>query len=86
MTGYDLSLIRQVTDAVSVPIIVSGGAGNYEHMLQAIRDGKASAVAAASMFTFTEQSRWKQNDISSMPGSTSVSKGVLSEHSHTSAA
>jgi cyclase len=55
MTGYDLSLIRRVSDAVSVPVIASGGAGTYEHMAQALREGGASAVAAASMFHFTEQ-------------------------------
>ncbi len=55
MAGYDIDLIRQVSEAVSVPVIASGGAGNYNHMLAAIRDGWASAVAAASMFHFTEQ-------------------------------
>jgi len=55
MTGYDVELVRQVGDAVSIPVIASGGAGSYEHMLDAIREGRASAVAAASMFHFTEQ-------------------------------
>jgi cyclase len=55
MAGYDLDLIRQVTDSVQIPVIVSGGAGSYEHLLQAIRVGKASAVAASSMFLFTQQ-------------------------------
>ena len=41
--------------AVNVPVVASGGAGNYEHMRQAIQDAGASAVAAASMFHFTEQ-------------------------------
>jgi cyclase len=55
MTGYDLELTRQVSEAVSIPVIASGGAGDYEHMLQVLIQGKASAVAAASIFHFTQQ-------------------------------
>lgn len=55
MQGYDLRLIKMVVNAVNVPVIASGGAGNYEHMRQAIQEAGASAVAAASMFHFTEQ-------------------------------
>ncbi|MFX1277577.1 MAG: glycosyl amidation-associated protein WbuZ [Promethearchaeota archaeon] len=55
MKGYDIQLIKKISSAVSIPIIASGGAGNYEHMLQAIRDGNANAVAASSIFQFTEQ-------------------------------
>jgi len=55
MTGYDLELTRLVSEAVSIPVIASGGAGNYEHMAQVLRQGKASAVAAASIFHFTQQ-------------------------------
>ncbi len=55
MNGYDLDLVRLVSSAVSIPVIASGGAGNYEHMYAAIAEGKASALAAASMFHFTEQ-------------------------------
>lgn len=55
MTGYDLALIERVASAVNLPVIASGGAGNYQHMLEAIQEGGASAVAAASMFHFTEQ-------------------------------
>jgi cyclase len=55
MQGYDLDLIEQVTSSVNVPVIASGGGGNYEHMRQAIQEAGASAVAAASMFHFTEQ-------------------------------
>lgn len=54
MTGYDIELIERVADAVDVPVIASGGAGTYQHMVAAIGAG-ASAVAAASMFHFTEQ-------------------------------
>lgn len=55
MTGYDVELTRRVSDAVSIPVIASGGAGTYAHMAEVLRDGRASAVAAASMFHFTEQ-------------------------------
>jgi imidazole glycerol-phosphate synthase subunit HisF len=55
MTGYDLELIRLVTDAVSIPVIASGGAGTYDHLVRAVVDGRASAVAAAAMFHFTQQ-------------------------------
>jgi imidazole glycerol-phosphate synthase subunit HisF len=55
MQGYDLALIEKVTRAVKVPVVASGGAGKYEHMRQAIQEAGASAVAAASIFHFTEQ-------------------------------
>ena len=55
MTGYDVELTRRVSDAVTIPVIASGGCGNYDHMVQVLREGKASAVAAASIFHFTEQ-------------------------------
>lgn len=55
MEGYDLELIKMITDAVKIPVIASGGAGNYEHMYQAISKAKASAVASASMYHFTQQ-------------------------------
>jgi len=55
MQGYDLGLIFEVASAVSIPVIASGGAGSYADMLQAITQGHASAVAAASIFHYTEQ-------------------------------
>ncbi len=55
MEGYDLRLIQAIVAAVKIPVIASGGAGNYAHMVEAISQGGASAVAAASMFHFTEQ-------------------------------
>jgi imidazole glycerol-phosphate synthase subunit HisF len=54
MRGYDLDLIERVAAAVSIPVIASGGAGCYQHMVEAVHAG-ASAVAAASIFHFTEQ-------------------------------
>lgn len=55
MQGYDLRVIEQIVAAVKVPVIASGGAGTYEHMREAVQEAGASAVAAASMFHFTEQ-------------------------------
>ena len=53
LAGYDIDLIRDVSRAVSVPVVASGGCGSYEHMRQAIEAG-ASAVAAGAMFQFTD--------------------------------
>lgn len=55
MKGYDVELTRAVTRNASVPVIASGGAGSYEHMADVLLEGGASAVAAAAMFHFTEQ-------------------------------
>ena len=55
MTGYDLELISLVADRVRIPVIASGGARDYNDMEDALRVGKASAVAAASIFHFTQQ-------------------------------
>ncbi len=55
MSGYDLDLIAAVVSAVNIPVIASGGAGNYQHMVEAVLQAGASAVAAASIFHFTEQ-------------------------------
>ena len=52
MQGYDLDLIRQVSAAVSVPVVAGGGAGNVAHLAEAVTNGGASAVAAGSMFVF----------------------------------
>jgi cyclase len=55
MEGYDLDLIKSVTDAATIPIIAAGGASNYKDLYEAISTANASAVAAASIFHFTEQ-------------------------------
>jgi len=52
--GYDLEMTRAVAEAVSIPVIASGGAGKLEHLLEAVTVGKASAVLAASIFHFKE--------------------------------
>lgn len=51
-TGYDLEYTRAVSDSVTVPVIASGGAGNLEHLYQALEIGKADAVLAASIFHY----------------------------------
>ncbi|KFX70336.1 imidazole glycerol phosphate synthase [Pseudomonas taeanensis MS-3] len=52
MAGYDVQLIRSITQKVNVPVVVCGGAGTVEHLSQAVSEGGASAVAAGSMFVF----------------------------------
>jgi len=52
MEGYDLALIKQVSQSINIPIIASGGAGKIEDMSLAISEGGASAVAAGSLFVF----------------------------------
>lgn len=52
--GYDIELTRTVADNVSIPVIASGGAGKKEHFLEAINDGHADAVLAASLFHYKE--------------------------------
>ncbi|TCT11917.1 cyclase [Tepidamorphus gemmatus] len=53
-SGYDIALIRAVTDRVPVPVIASGGVGSLDHLIEGIRDGGANAVLAASIFHFGE--------------------------------
>src|ERR1700752_2704525 len=51
-SGFDIALTRAIADAVSVPVIASGGVGTLEHLVAGIRDGRAHAVLAASIFHF----------------------------------
>ena len=53
-SGYDLGLLKAVSSAVSVPVIASGGAGSAGHLVDAVKDGGADAVLAASIFHFGE--------------------------------
>jgi cyclase len=55
-TGYDVALLKAVSSAVGVPVIASGGAGNAQHMIDAVKQGGADAVLAASIFHFGELS------------------------------
>lgn len=59
MQGYDLEMIRAVSDAVTIPVIASGGVGSVQDFVDGIILGKASAVGAASIFHFTDQSIFK---------------------------
>jgi len=52
--GFDIELTRAIADAVSIPVIASGGVGTLEHLVEGVRDGHASAVLAASIFHFGE--------------------------------
>jgi cyclase len=54
--GFDIALTRAVADAVSIPVVASGGVGSLEHFVEGVRDGHASAVLAASIFHFGEHS------------------------------
>ena len=54
--GFDLELTRAISEAVSVPVIASGGVGNLEHLAEGVTEGKADAVLAASIFHFGEYS------------------------------
>ena len=52
--GFDLALTRAVADAVTIPVIASGGVGDLDHLVAGVREGRASAVLAASIFHFGE--------------------------------
>jgi cyclase len=52
LAGYDIPFTRAIADAVSLPIIASGGAGTLEHFLEGVTEGKAAALLAASVFHF----------------------------------
>ena len=50
--GYDLELLRAISESVTIPVVASGGAGNPRHMLEAVTEGKADAALAASIFHY----------------------------------
>jgi cyclase len=52
--GFDLEILNKISNNVNIPVIASGGAGNLEHLYQAITKGNADAVLAASIFHFGE--------------------------------
>jgi imidazole glycerol-phosphate synthase subunit HisF len=51
-SGFDIALTRRIADAVTIPVIASGGVGTLDHLVEGIRDGHATAVLAASIFHF----------------------------------
>src|SRR6202043_796387 len=67
-TGFDLALTRAVADAVTVPVIASGGVGTLEHLVDGIREGHATAVLAASIFHFGEHSIREAKDYMARAG------------------
>tara|TARA_Y100000588_G_scaffold192400_1_gene206420 strand:- start:1963 stop:2748 length:786 start_codon:yes stop_codon:yes gene_type:complete len=54
--GYDINLLKQISESVNIPVVASGGAGHPKHMLSAITEGKADAVLAASIFHYSTHS------------------------------
>lgn len=66
--GYDLELTRRVSEAVSVPVIANGGVGSLRHFVEELTAGKTSAVAAASILHFTDQSVIKAKTIMKQAG------------------
>jgi cyclase len=56
LAGYDIEYTRRISDAVSLPIIASGGAGNLEHLYEAVVKGKAKTLLVASIFHFRKYS------------------------------
>ena len=60
--GYDIALTRKISEAVNIPVIASGGAGSLQHLYDALTDGKADAVLAASIFHFRTYSIGKTKE------------------------
>jgi cyclase len=52
MKGYDINLIKRVSQAVSIPVVALGGAGNYKHLAEAYYEGYANGLAAGSIFVY----------------------------------
>jgi imidazole glycerol-phosphate synthase subunit HisF len=55
-SGYDLTITRRISESVGIPVVASGGAGKLEHLVEVLREGKADAVLAASIFHFGQYS------------------------------
>ncbi|MBI9035778.1 MAG: imidazole glycerol phosphate synthase subunit HisF [Bacteroidales bacterium] len=52
MNGFDIDIVRGISDRVSIPVVAVGGAGNYEHLRAVVNEGHASAIGAGSMFVY----------------------------------
>jgi cyclase len=52
--GYDIDLTRRISESLNIPVIASGGAGTLEHLYEALSEGRADAVLAASIFHYRE--------------------------------
>ncbi len=79
MQGYDVATLLSVTSAVTVPVIASGGAGAPTDMLAAVQQGHASAVAAASIYHFTQQTPREMRDFLRENGVPVRSSAVLTD-------
>ena len=66
--GYDLDLVRMISDAVSVPVIAMGGVANWDHLVEGVRQGHAHAVAAGNIFHYTEHSTKKAKEFMAAAG------------------
>ena len=66
--GYDLELLRVISEAVSVPVVASGGAGTLEHLADALSIGQAHAVLAASIFHYKDYTIREAKDFLSREG------------------
>jgi cyclase len=66
--GYDIALTRAIADAVTVPVVASGGVGTLDHMVEGIRDGHATAVLAATIFHFGQHSVREAKDYMAKAG------------------
>ena len=66
--GYDLELMRSISNAVTIPVIASGGVGALDHLVAGVRDGRANAVLAASIFHFGEYSIGEAKEYMSKAG------------------
>jgi cyclase len=66
--GYDLEVTRAVAEAVSIPVVASGGAGKPEHLADAVQAGKADAALAASIFHFGEYTIRKTKEVMAARG------------------
>jgi cyclase len=66
--GYDLEMTAAVSEAVSVPVVASGGAGKPEHLADAVRIGKADAALAASIFHFGEYTIHETKEVMAAQG------------------
>jgi len=61
-SGYDLELIKKVSESITIPVIAFGGVGNWEHLVEGIKIGKADAVSAANIFHYTEHSTFNAKE------------------------
>lgn len=68
MSGYDAEKLREMADAVPIPVIGSGGAGMLKHLADAVQGGDASAVARGSLCHFTSQSPFKARSFMRVAG------------------